>query len=295
MINFNLPSHLTGISPIILTSPTTRCGTTLLQRLFLSSTNAICYGEDIGADFNLMTALLMNKLTTISALKDDLNAQREAILAGATQNWTPNVMPDADGYLNSWIETFYTMPRFLQDYSESIDRPVWLYKYPGVEPDTLSAIRSLFPESKVLYVFRNLESALKSAKARQFVTTLDEAAEYCMQWRANMLDISDRSDDENILFLKYEDMIAQQDAHVTMLEAFTGAAGIDPAVFGTKVNTFAGDESEGRSNSQYIDPQALTDQEQELLQRIAGPAVAQLYPDSRSAFAANTESASALN
>lgn len=295
MANFNLPSHLSGISPIILTSPTTRCGTTLLQRLFLSSQNAICYGEDIGTNLNMMTTILMNQLTAIGELKDDLNAQREAILAGNTDNWTPNVMPDADGYLNCWIEMYYSMPRFLQTYSESINRPVWLYKYPGIEPTTIGAIRSLFPESKVLFVFRHLEDALKSAKARQFITTLDEMAEYCMQWRHNMLEISDRSADENILFVKYEDMVAQPDLHVTMLEAFTGASGIDPAVFGTKVNTFAGDESEGRSNTQYIDPKALTEEECELMERIAGHVIAQLYPTNRSADIVDEEQASVSN
>jgi len=285
MVNFNLPSHLTGIAPIILTSPTTRCGTTLLQRLFLSSDNAICYGEDIGTNLNMLTTILMSQLKTVPPFKDDLNAQREAILAGNTDNWTPNVMPDIDGYLNRWIEIYYSLPRFLQDYSASIDRPVWLYKYPGIESDNIGAMRSLFPESKVLFIFRHLEAALKSAKARQFVSTLDEVAAYCMQWRTNMLEISDRSADENIIFIKYEDMIEQPEAHIAMLEAFTGATGINPAVFGTKVNTFAGVEAEGRSNSQYIDPQALNDEELELMERIAGPALAQLYPSAEPAAA----------
>lgn len=283
MVNFNLPSHLSGLTPIVLTSPTTRCGTTLLQRLFLSSQNAICYGEDIGVDFNLLTAVLMSKLTTISSLKDGLNEQRETILAGDTDNWTPNVLPDADGYLNRWIEIYYSMPRFLQDYSASIDRPVWLYKYPGIEGETIGAMRSLFPESKVLFVYRHLEATLASAKARQFVTTPEEFARYCLQWRDNMLAIAERSADENILFLKYEDLVAQPDQHIAMLEAFTGATGINKAVFGTKVNTFAGDEAAGRSDSQYIGPETLTDEERELMERVAGPAIAQLYPESRTA------------
>lgn len=43
-----LPENL---SPIFISSPLGRSGTTLLQRLICSSDNGICYGESLAQDF----------------------------------------------------------------------------------------------------------------------------------------------------------------------------------------------------------------------------------------------------
>lgn len=277
MASFNLPSHLAAITPVVITSPTTRCGTTLMQRLFCSGANSICYGEDMGLAMSMMGNVLNNMLATLPPLKDELNSQRDAVIKGDTGSWTPNLMPDVDGYLNCWIEMYYKVPNFLQQYSASVDRPVWAIKYPGMEIETILSVRSYFPNSKVIYIFRHVEQALMSAKARQFVTTTEEAGGFCLQWRENLLSVSEHVADDNILFVKYEDMIAQPREHIAMFEAFTGAQGLQESVFATKVNTFAGDEDEGRSGDQYITPEAISDEEREMMDALAGPALAQLY------------------
>lgn len=248
-----------------------------MQRLFCTGTNSLCYGEDLGLAMSMMGDVLNNMLSSLPPLKDSINAQREAVLSGDTDSWTPNLMPDVDGYLNCWIEMYYKVPSFLHQYSESIGRPVWALKYPGMDTDTILSIRSYFPNSKVIYIFRHVENALMSAKARQFVTTTEEAGGFCLQWRENLLGVSEHVADNNILFVKYEDMIAKPSEHIAMFEAFTGAQGLQESVFGTKVNTFAGGEDEGRSEDQYIAPEALSDEERKMMDILAGPALAQLY------------------
>ncbi len=230
----------------------------------------------------MMGDVLTNMLSSLPPWKDGLNAQRESVLNGDTDGWTPNLMPDIDGYLNCWIEMYYKVPQFLQQYSASIGRPVWAVKYPGMDTETILSIRNYFPNSKVIYIFRHVENALMSAKARQFVTTTEEAGGFCLQWRESLLSISEHIADDNILFVKYEDMIAQPREHIAMFEAFTGAQGLQESVFDTKVNTFAGDEDEGRSEDQYIAPEALSDEERQMMETLAGPAIAQLYKTDQS-------------
>jgi hypothetical protein len=199
-------------------------------------------------------------------------------LAGVHAEWRPGLTPPSDVMMQAWVETFYQLPAHVAGYGQSVGRPRWGFKYPGYNRDTLKALLSLLPRTKVIYVYRNLFDALKSAKARRFLNTPEETVEFCAQWSTNLTESSQLTADERILFIRYEDLVAQRDEHMKLLEAFTGVTGMNAEVFDAKINTFRS-TGEGMAPSGYIPPAELTDEERAAVNELAGPVMQRLYGD----------------
>jgi hypothetical protein len=204
-------------------------------------------------------------------------------LEGAHAEWRPNLMPPGQVLLRAWTETYYQLPRVLSEHALAVGRPVWGFKYPGYSRDMLKATLSLMPRATVIYVFRNLYDALKSAKARRFVTTPAEIEAYCAEWATNLAEAADLAKDERMLFLRYESLVEDREQHLRLLEIATGAENLDASVFEARINTFRGEAEQGFSQSQYIAPAPLTEAERAIVAEKAGAVMAQLYPEARDA------------
>jgi hypothetical protein len=278
MAQLEVPNRYLALAPVIVTAPTQRCGTTLVQRLLSASTNAFLYGEEIGLHIRTLTESLTWVMQQLDRTGAAWDADFQMALAGQLNDWRPGVTPPSSVLLRAWVETYYQIPMALETYGQSIGRPIWGFKYPDYPREVLKAFLMLMPKARIVYVFRHLAEVLKSAKARRFVATDDDVAAFCAKWATNMRETLELRQDPRLLFLRYESLVADETAHVRLLESFTGAAGIDPAVFGVKVNTFAGEAAQGHSPTQYIEPEALTAADQAAIEANAGPLLRQLYP-----------------
>ncbi len=283
MAQLEIPNRYLALSPVIVTSPVARCGTTLVQRLLTQSSNGFCYGEGVGKQVKVLTTWFVEQMQAVDRMGATYDQEFAEALAGTHAEWRPNMMPPGQVMLKAWTETYYQLPMTLSQHALAVGRPVWGWKYPGYSRDMLKALLMLMPRAKVIYVFRNLYDALKSAKARKFVTTPEEIAAYCAEWAQNLAETSAISADERVLFLRYENLVEDREQHVKLLEIATGAEGLDAAVFDTRVNTFKGGEENGFSDSQYIQPAPLTDADRAAVAQHAGEVMAQLYPDTRDA------------
>jgi Sulfotransferase family len=270
--------YLASAAPIIVTSPTTRCGTTLVQRLLSASDNAFLFGEEIGKHVVTMTQSFVAVMSHIEQNGAALDGYLERALTGNVDDWQPGLMAPSDVMLRGWVETYYQLPLVLSDFAGSVGRSIWGFKFPALPVDTLRALLILMPRAKVVYVFRNPFDALKSAKARKFVKSETDAAEFAARWARNMNDCSVLAADPRVLFVRYEDLVQEPISQTRLLEAFTQVAGARARVFDTKVNTFLGDEALGHSPTQYIEPQDLTDAERRLVRSRVGPTIGQFYP-----------------
>lgn len=277
MVTLRLTDEYAAVAPVIVTSPTQRCGTTLVQRLLSASDNAFIYGEEVGGHVKRTTEDFVGQIKFLESRGLANDAQYDRALAGKAAEWQPGLMPPSDVMLEAWTATYYQLPVVLQKHAQAAERPIWGFKYPGYGADMIKAVLSFMPKARFVYVFRNLFDVLKSAKARKFVQTPEKVAEFCDQWARNMADLSVLSEDERILFIKYESLLEQPEDHVRLLELVTGAENIDAAVFQIKVNTFAGSREEGHSPDQYIPPAALTEAERAMIHEKAGPVMAHLY------------------
>jgi hypothetical protein len=270
--------YLAAAAPIIVTSPTTRCGTTLVQRLLCASDNAFVYGEEIGAEFRALAALLSQQIHQFEQKQAALDDAFHLALAGALRDWRPGLTPPTAVLLKAWIDVFYQLPLALADYGQTIERPIWGFKWPGCPPDTLRTFQTLMPGARVVYVVRNIVDTLKSAKARRFVKSPPEAAAYCAEWARNLRGVASLPADR-LLVIRYEALMQERDAHLAALARFTGALHIRRSEFDIKVNTFEGDEADGHSPTQYIAPEPLTEADWAALRAEAGEAMAELYPE----------------
>ena len=278
MTTLTVPDRYLALAPVIVTSPTSRCGTTLVQRLLTASSNGFVYGEEVGHQIRTVTIWLIGLLRRFDQTGPSGDEDFARALAGTLADWRPGLTAPVEVMRSGWIETYYQLPAALAEYSCAVGRPVWGFKLPGLDRDTLKALLSLMPKARVVYLIRNLADVLKSAKARRFVTTEEEIARFCTDWANNVREIIDLAFEQRVLIVRYEDMLADREEHLGLLEQFTGVQGLDPGVFDLKLNTFQGEEADGHSPSQYIAPLELTQSERDLVMKGAGPVLTYLYP-----------------
>ena len=276
-MKLDVPNRYLTLSPVIITAPTARCGTTLVQRLLCTGDNSFVYGEEVGLHVRTLTGFLIGLIQQFERGGEAADAEFVRALSGDQTHWSPGLTPPTQVMLKAWTQTYYQIPASLADFGQSIDRPVWGFKGPDYARDMLKAFLMLMPRAKIVYVYRDLHEALKSAKARRFATTDEEVAAFCVKWATNMAEVAALRTDPRVLFLKYEDFIADRAAAVSAIESFTGAAGLKPAVFDVKVNTFKGDAGRGFSPTQYIDPAALTAADRAAIAAHAGAMMAEHY------------------
>jgi hypothetical protein len=277
MITLEIPNRYLALSPILITSPTARCGTTFVQRLLSTSKNAFFYGEAVADQMRTLTTWLWGLMTDLETAHEKLDADYARAIGGDLSAWKPGLTPPTAVMLKAWVETYYQFPTVLTEHAASIGRPIWGAKAPAYPRDTLKAVLRLLPQAKIIYLFRHLDDVVRSSRARRFVTTDAEVAALCADWARNMSEVSQLAQDERVLFVKYEDMIAQRADYVRLLELFTGAEEIDPRVFDVKVNTFEGEEVHGHAKGQYIAPAPLTPTDREAIAEHAGPILERLY------------------
>jgi hypothetical protein len=277
MATLEVPNRYLGLAPIVVTSPTPRCGTTLVQRLLTASSNAFVYGEEIGHQVRTLTGWLLGLLRHFEETYSTIDPDFQSALDGTLTDWRPGLTAPTEVMRRAWIETYYQLPSTLAEFSASVGRPVWGFKTPGYTRDMMRTVFSMMPNARVIYLIRDLRDVVKSAKARRFVTSEAEARQLSADWARNIREMVELAADERVLFLKYEDLLARREEHVRLLELFTGAEGIDAGQFDLKVNTFLGLEAEGHSPTQYIAPAELTAAELEAIEAEAGPIVAHFY------------------
>jgi hypothetical protein len=277
MPTLEIPNRYLALAPVIVTSPTARCGTTLVQRLLCASDNGFVYGEEIGHQLRTLTAWLLGLMRHWEQTGAAVDQDFARCLAGELADWRPGLTAPTEVMRRAWMETFYQLPQALAAHAASVGRPVWGFKIPGYTRDMLSTLLTLMPRAKVVYVFRSPYDVVRSAKARRFVTADQEVAALCAEWARNITEVAQLGSDERILFLKYEDLVQRQDEATRLLELFTGVTGVRRQVFELKINTYAGEEADGRSPTQYLAPADLTDADRAAVMQNAGNVMQQLY------------------
>ena len=269
-----------AITPLIVSSPVGRSGTTLVQRLLCSSQNGICYGENTFEEVSQLAGFLCQRIRFHLSNRDSELQGLKEVLEKKTDRWMPDLAPEYDGYQSALLSTFYTLPLFLQDYSRNIGRSLWGMKKPGLEPETIQDIFLLLPRARMIYIYRDIFDCIRSAKARKFTPTLDSVRLLCRRWQRNLTSITDVIDEENCFILQYEHLSQEPEQYIQALEQWSGVKGINLDVMKVKVNTWVGEEKNGHSAVQYIPPAELTAEEIAVITETTEETYRVFYPDS---------------
>lgn len=268
-------AFVTDLNPIIITSPTIRSGTTLLQRLLCSATNALIYGETCAQDLELFLTLYPSKAMMYNIGKPDYAASLSRVQAGDVNDWILDLMPDIDGYLAQLSRGCFSLLDYCRDYAVGAGRPVWGVKAPGFKPHTMALIRQAMPKSRFIYIHRDVLDCLRSAKARQTVRSEQDVKEFCTSWADNLGYALNLRHEPFMLLLEYAELIAEPAASLQQMAAFSGAQEMRLEVLNRKINTRLSDAS--ASAPGYIEPAELTDAEMQTACDLTSPLRQQLY------------------
>lgn len=260
------------LAPVIVASPTIRSGTTLLQRLLCSASNAIIYGENVAQDVELFANIYLSKATVYGANQARFDSTRANVVEHGSDEWMIDLIPDLQGYLNAIGQSCFGSLRYCRDYAQEQGCNVWGFKYPGWKPGTLFLMQQIFPLARIVYIYRDILACARSAKAWLPVWDDAELMGFCAEWAENLGYALNLRTNPNFLFLKFEDFVANPATSIQQIAAFTGAEGMQERVFQKKINTSANDATP------YRDPTPLTDAELSIVEQYAGALRNQLYP-----------------
>ncbi len=275
----NLPSLAiqTDLDPIIITAPTIRAGTTLLQRLVCSSPRGLIFGELVGQDLEFALNLYTFKAQAYAYQRDLLARNLQQTLAGNVNEWIPDLMPDIDGYLNALGQGTYSSTRFCRDYAQRLGRPAWGFKYPGWKPSFIQLLRNWMPQARFIAITRDLGACAKSAKAQHVFNSSQDLPEFCRAWAEGVEYWNSVKDDPRSLVLSFEELTAEPDATFRRLAEFTGLDDMQPSVLQRKINTWTGNDSFFQAPTGYAQPAALTEAEQQLVDETQARIQARAY------------------
>lgn len=238
------------LDPLLVTAPTIRCGTTLVQRLISSSPDAMIFGEQAADELATALQLIAARTQVLQANGAQFEASLAAFEAGDHGDWMIDLLPDAGGWLRAF-DGYLQPAAYCREFARRAGRRVWGMKYPGWSPEVLQLLLGAMPRAKLIVIRRDVTSALRSAKACGSVRRLNDVHAFCAQWTANLRGALQVEGSSRVLLLSYDELVADPEPHLQRIEQFAGIGGIDRGVLAQRVNAWDG----------YIEPAPLSEAE----------------------------------
>jgi hypothetical protein len=248
-------------APLLLTSPSVRSGTTLLQRLLCSSANALVYGEEVGKDLALQLQVLSSRRLVYAHSRQRFAHSLSRVLAGDTDDWLIDLMPDLDAYLGALDAGAFAGLDSCRQHAQAAGRSVWGFKYPGWPPPLMRLLHAGQPGTRVLYLRRNLADTARSAKAWDGLAEAD-VEPFCQQWLEHLRFMHAWRQQAPVLMLDFDTLVQRPEQAIAELGAFIPVSGMDPAVLTRRINNAVQGQDSRRATGHYIAPAPLTAREQ---------------------------------
>jgi len=267
------------LNPLIITSPTIRAGTTLLQRLLCSSPKALIYGELCAQDLEFYLNLYTFKVQEYNYHRQRFTNGIDRVLNREVNDWIPDLMPDIDGYLAAISQSAFAGITYCRDYAAKAGRPVWGFKYPGWKPPMLRLIRMVMPKSRFIFIYRDVLDSLRSAKAQQVINSVEEVHEFCQAWKEGLEYILSLDSDPAMLVLRYEGLVSAPKTTLKRIAEFSCVYDMDPTVLDRKINAWSGEGYLAQAKDGYTLPADLTEAEIQIANDTTSALRGRLYPD----------------
>jgi hypothetical protein len=229
---------LKSLSPILIASPVHRSGTTLLQRLMCSSPDTLIYGESLANDINMLLSIFLNKQMLIGRQGDWHHQQFQQVLQGDVNDWIPNIMPDKDWVMNHFEQSIFQYLKGFEQEALRHGRVYWGTKLPAWPTAMLNGVFRLMPQSRLLYIIRDLESCVRSAKLIGFCQDIAAIQQFAQLWKQNQERIIYDVPKEQLLLIPYDELCDQPEKTILKIERFTGVKKIDASVLQHRINNY---------------------------------------------------------
>lgn len=224
--------------PVFLLSAGWRSGSTLLQRLIMSDSNVLIWGEPF------------DECGTIQALANTVRAFRptwppnEYFYDGSnpeqlSSEWIANLFPSLDDLRKShraFFDTLFSKP------AKQAGASSWGLKEVRLDSDHCAYLRWIYPNARFIFLYRNPLNAYASycRYGRSWYDTFPDKpmftpSDFGRHWKNIMQSFLSEAEHINALLVKYEDLVSGQ-MELEKLESYLNIS-IDRSVLITKVGT----------------------------------------------------------
>lgn len=240
--------------PIFVFSAGWRSGSTLVQRLLMSSGKVVIWGEPLGDAAGV--AKLSHSLTAItpdwppSSFFETTDNVSE--LSG---KWIANLAPQMK-YLKqahrAHFEEWLSVPAV-----ESFAVERWGLKEVRLTIDHARYLKWLFPNAKFLFVYRSPYNAFRSWKGNRWRSVWpgyyrNSAIAYARHWRLLLKGYLEGCDDVNGMLIKFEDLVSGK-IDIDQLGAYIGIEDLDRQVLDKKIDTPKGKVTHKKKDVGWFD------------------------------------------
>jgi hypothetical protein len=210
-----------------------------MQRLLSSSLNTLVFGESVANDVHIYASLYQNKQLMLggphNAWRDQQLAQ---VLEGEVNAWIPDLLPAREVYLANYRKTLEDYCDFLQQYVEGEGRSQWGCKMPGWPIPQLAYLLELVPGAKIVYIHRDLEDCVVSAPSINMCVDEASTQQFRQMYAFQQAEAERRLHREEVLWIDYQELVADPAKVIAQLADFTGAKGIDAGVMEHKIGNY---------------------------------------------------------
>lgn len=251
--------------PVFVIGPTTRCGTSLLQRLLNSTGKIVVYGENF-ALLQTFPDIIRNYQREADAKRKVIAMARDLLVEKREDFEASSLFPDFDSYLRALIGSFRLLLRSYRDDAAALGFERWGIKHQIRSQTSFAILPRLLPDARYVMIYRDLLPVARSAKARwpgDFRGPQDWRR-FARNWADNIRTMQRLSGDA-FLLLKYENFTADPEPHLQRLERFVEIDGIDRAVMTRRINDQPRFAPDGSAVTDYRPPQPLSDEETDLM------------------------------
>ncbi|MBI2383981.1 MAG: sulfotransferase [Gammaproteobacteria bacterium] len=207
--------------PVFVLAGGGRTGSTLVQRLLISSREVMVWGEHGGILLDRLSRLLagMERWTA-----DNARGQMADFRRQGCQAWIPNINPDAEALLSGCREF---LEASLGRAARDLGFPRWGFKEIRYGRRAASFLRRMFPQASFLLLIRNPVDCLRSIKSTAWGAEQYDGrpAQFLRQWAAISGELAELGRTlPQAAPIRYEDLVSQPESALARIAAATGIA-----------------------------------------------------------------------
>jgi Sulfotransferase family len=232
---------------ILITSPSPRCGVTLIQRMINAGGQCVIYGENNFLMFKLPTTML----SFLDPYKLEATRKTADRFFGGHRNIDATALyPDYVRYVRENIRFFYRLVEFYQEESQMRGANCWGMKIPLASPRWASALLKLLSLPQMIITSRDLGAVARSMYARwpHKLKNPEAFRTFGYSWAENKKFL-DAIQGDQVLHINYEEWMKNPDIVANSIEK----------TFGVRV---AREEMERKINIHDFDPNIKVAQRQ---------------------------------
>ncbi|HSS71451.1 MAG TPA: sulfotransferase [Casimicrobiaceae bacterium] len=225
--------------PVFVLAGGARSGSTLLQRMLISTGEIMIWGEHGGLLLDGLQRMVAGMAQWIEA---EGARHFERFTSEGWNRWIPNVNPPHDAFVEG---ARAALLRSLAVPAAELGYPRWGFKEIRYTAGAVELLKMLFPDAPIIVLVRNPEAALRSIKSTAFYEKDYQSRPevFLSRWATASLSLARTCiPGSSVRLWRFEDVVADPEAAITSLAAHVAidAGRFDRAAIQTRIRGVPG-------------------------------------------------------